>query len=181
MKHIRHRIKRPRPTERHGSVMPVAIGFALGAALSAAGIKILGAGFDFGFLAGDGGSVWEVFFSCVIFHLAVILSASSTLGFVLIPAADFLCGGALAYKSAAIISAVNAASALKIVMAVVLPALLIVPPLFIISADGVRLSGLIRSGGGNGQRAHAAGSFVIEATASLIMALLAAGYIHYLL
>jgi hypothetical protein len=135
---------------------------------------------DLSFLQTNDGSLTAVFLSCVIYHIAVCLAATSTLGTALIPACAFLCGGSVAYRSATIISSADAAAALQIVMTVIIPAIFIVPPFFVISCGGIRLSGLLRAGGERHARTSAVRSFSAQAILSFMMAFAAAAYLYYI-
>lgn len=180
MQRVRHRINRTAKPARHVPVLPVALAFFLGAA---AVTLCLGLGIsvvDWSFLKTDGGSLTAVFFSCAIYNIAVCLAATSTLGAALIPACAFLCGGSVAYRSVAVISSAGASAVLQVVMTVIIPAIFIVPPFFVISCGGIRLSGLLRAGGEQRFRVSAARRFSAQAALSFMMAFAAAAYMYYI-
>lgn len=180
MHRVRHRINHTAKPSRNISVLPVALAFLLGAAAVTLCLGLNISAVDLSFLRAGKGSLTAIFFSCVIYHIAVCLAATSTLGAALIPACAFLCGGSVAYRSAAIISSADASAALQVIMTVIIPAIFIVPPFFVISCGGIRLSSLLRASGEQRLRASAARRFSAQAVLSFMMAFAAAAYMYYI-
>lgn len=180
MKRVRSR-RRPRAAPREPiPMLPVFLAFVSGAAAVTLLLHSGSGAIDVSFLAWQDGSLWALFSSCVIFLAAVCFAATSTLGTALIPACAAVCGGSIAYQSATIISAVDAVTARQVVMTVIIPALLLVPPFFVVSRGGLRLSGLLRAGADRKVRSRAAGGFAVQALLAFALAFAAAAYLNYL-
>lgn len=180
MQRRKHHIRKRQAEVSGNPAAPVALCFLLGAVLMTAGKYFSLFSPDAVFSLPDGSPRAAVFISCVIFDFAVIFAATSTLGTALIPASAFVCGGFVAYRSVAVISSWGA-SAAELARRAAVPALLIVPPFFLLACGGMRLSRLLGAGADRSRRTGPAGSFALQAALSVMSASAAFGYICYLL
>jgi hypothetical protein len=176
-----HYVRKSRQTVKHIGILPVALSFGLGAAAFVFAPKAWTQHLFSAFELFTGASLTAVFASCAIFDIMVLLSATSTLGTVLIPAEMFICGGCVAERSATIISGFTTSDILKVLLGTAVPAFLIIPPLFALCRDGMDISKRLSTGCDRKQRLAAVKNFAANFALAAALCAAASAYIYYLL